>query len=248
MALSHPAIGLLTEYSVPIFLGIGFIIIIVIIVDRFGGSDSSDVPSYMDYEKESLKEMFDKKVRKEVVRRGRKVDTPFYEGKYKQGHVYKELKRTEADKPIKISAKRGGSDDADTEEVKDIRIWLIGNNSSRTGKIKDKVSNRIRKAVGKEDERDIFILSDSVIKSESEDRIVLENGVDWSYDPDISAWITVGTAEGNVKKRVVMDKTLNKMLEEFPNYVEKANKVNPAHNMNVETEEAKKKKDDDPGV
>ena len=249
MAVSHPIIGAISNYQVPIFIFIGLLIFLTVIVEKYSDKlQRENVPGHIDYEKESLKEIFDASVRYSVKKRGKKVKSPFYEGKFKQGYVYKELSEMEADEPIEISVKRTGKDGKETEELEEVRIWLIGNNSSKTSRYKSKIKNGVRSAIGRTDSRDIQVISADLIKTETEDKIVLQNGIDWTYDPDIEAWFSVGTAENNIKKRTVMDKTLNKMLEEFPNYVEKANNVNPSHTMRREIENAKKDRSEDPSV
>lgn len=234
-------------YQVPIFLLIGFVILLTIFYEKWASGVDFPTHTFGDYEKTTLKEMFDESTRRVVSKRGKKVNSKFFEGKFEQGYIYKEISRTEADEPIEISVKRSSNDEK-TEETKEVRIQLIGNDSSKMSRYKDKFSNSLRSAVGKTDGRDIQIVSEDLIKSETEDKVIFENGIDWNFDPDIECWIALGTAENNVKKRTVMDKTLNKMLEEFPNYVDKANNVNPNFTMNREIEEAKKKDRDDPGV
>jgi len=249
MALSSPVIGTIKEFQVPIFLFVGVLILLTVLIEKYGDKleTTSSQPGHLDYEKESLKEIFDASTKKAVLDRGRNVGTTYYEGKFEQGYVHKELTRTEADEPIEISVKRG-KDGETTEETKQLRVWLIGEKSSRTARYTSKVSNALRSAIGKEDSRNVQVISEDLIKHESDEKIVLENGVDWNYDPDVEAWFSVGTAENNVKKRTIVDKTLNKLLEEFPNYTEKANRVNPAQNFRREIEEAKKRDSDDPGV
>lgn len=229
----------LIENQVIVVVGIGFLIVFAYLVSRLPSSEKraeDEEPVFQNGK--TAEEIVKPNLKKILRRKGDDVGVDYYEGKKFQGHILKERKRTEADEPIKIKVKNLGSEDTETENIKRIRIFLVSDSGSKIKRGFGKVKNGLKSITGGETGGHIEVITEDLIKTENEEKIVLKPNIEWDYDAGL--WIATDTATQNVKKRAIVNETLNNLLAEIPGYVDKVNEINPFQSMATQREKAKK--------
>lgn len=216
-----------------------FLIVLWKISERQETSESN--PAEIDYDRLTLEEIVEPDLRKELnSKKADKVGATLYENKQKRGYVLKEITKVEAKKEIKMKFRKKGNEEKETEDVEDVRVFLMVDSGGKVSRFRDKIS--LSNLLGSDGEGRVEVISESLIEYEDNEKIIM-NEADWDYSA--GCWFTKTPSAQNVKKRKVIETTTDQLLEELPNFSRKVSNVNPFNTMALMREEAKKDDDGD---